>query len=52
MPSIIALLRLFEYVMYLTLASILCAGCLRGEGNGCTEICAAAAALCMLLQSQ
>ena len=48
MPSVIGL---FGYVMYLTLAFILCAGCLRGGGNGCTEICAAVA-FCMLLQSQ
>ena len=47
----LSVISLFEYVMYLTLAFILCAGCLRGEGNGCTEICAAVA-LCMLLQSQ
>ena len=45
----LAPLRLFEYVVYLTRVT-LCAGCLRGEGNDCTEI-RIAAALCMLLQS-
>ena len=39
-------LRLFEYAMHLTHVTLY-AGCLRGEGNDCTESCIAAA-FCML----
>ena len=45
----LALLRLIEFVMYMTHVT-LCAGCLRGDGNDCTEVCTAAAS-CVLLQS-